>query len=91
MPLIRVESFMDPPVFFSTLTSSISTSNFSPSFLATETIELTMMSARKSESFLTSFVCIDVFAIFFRMFLSLGVMFSLISERYCFAFFAAFL
>ncbi len=85
------ESLMDPPAFFSTLISSISTLYFSPSFSETAITDFTIISASKSESFLTNLVCIEVFAIFVNMFLSIGEMESAISSRYSLTFLADFL
>ena len=52
---------------------------------------MTIISASKSESFLTNLVCIEVFAILFNIFLSTGEIESAISSRYSLVFLAAFL
>ena len=50
----------------------MSTRYFSPFFSATAFTAFTIISANCSESFLTSLVCMDVFAIFNKIPLSVG-------------------
>jgi hypothetical protein len=69
----------------------MSTVYFSLFFSATDNTALTTISANFSESFLTSFVCIEVFAILSSDGLSFAGIFSAISSKNCFAFLAAFL
>ncbi len=91
MPSTKVESLMEPPAFFSTLTSSWSTMNFSPFLSATARTAFTMSVANISPPFLTSFVSMEVLAILLSTDLSFGVTSSEISLRYWIAFFEAFL
>ena len=86
-----LESNIEPPAFFSTLMSSISMENFSPSLFATARTAFTVKPANSFESLLTSFVCIAVLAILSKTCLSLGETSSEISCKYCSAFFDAFL